>query len=61
MSQTRAAFTRRARFALPIGGRRDAGRADRALTPLFRALVFVSLSRLRKSLGGEENEKWKKR
>jgi hypothetical protein len=50
MSQTRAAFTRRARFALPIGGRSDAGRADRALTPLFRALVFVS--RLRKSFGG---------
>lgn len=41
MSQTRAAFTRRARFALPIGGRSDAGRADRALTPLFAPLFFL--------------------
>ena len=40
MSQTRAAFTRRARFALPIGGRSDAGRADRALTPLFSRPCF---------------------
>jgi hypothetical protein len=45
MSQTRAPFTRRARFTLPIGGRSDAGRADRALTPRSRPFfVFVPCS-----------------
>lgn len=36
MSQTRATWTRRARFLHPIGGRGDASRADRALTWLSR-------------------------
>lgn len=47
-------MTRRARFALPIGGRGDAGRADRALTPLSRPFCFYPLFLVRPRLGKQE-------